>query len=72
MAGVGRAPDELLERAGAADWQERCDAAQGLARYDDERSSLALLRLLTDQADTSPIQVAAEALIRRRDDGAPD
>jgi hypothetical protein len=65
---VPRAPDELIKLAASASWQDRCDAAEALARYDDDRFAHALLRLLTDEADTAPIESAARALIGRRDE----
>jgi HEAT repeat protein len=65
---VRRSHDALLKLATSANWQHRCEAAEGLARHDDEQSACALLRLLTDDTDTAPIQAAAEALIRRRDE----
>jgi hypothetical protein len=65
---VRQTPDELLEFAVSANCRHRCDAAEQLVDYEDDRAARALLGLLTDEQDTAPIQAAAEALIRRRDE----
>jgi hypothetical protein len=68
LVSLPQAPEELFALAKSADWQRRCEAAEALARYDDDQSARALLDLLTDDANPAPIQVAAQALISRRDE----
>ncbi|MBE2317743.1 suppressor of fused domain protein [Solirubrobacter sp. CPCC 204708] len=61
-------PPELVALASSPRWEDRCQAAERLAAYDDEVARQALLRLLTDSEDTAPIQAAAHALIARGDE----
>jgi hypothetical protein len=61
-------PPDLLALAASPRYEDRCTAAERLAAYDDDVAHEALLRLLTDEADTGPVQTAALALIERGDE----
>ena len=53
---------ELLVLAGSADWSDRVVAAECLGGRPEPEARAAIDRLLEDDADTAPIQAAAETL----------
>jgi hypothetical protein len=67
MSAMPTVPPDLLLEARSPRWQERSEAAEALAKFEDVAAADALLVLLHDQADTAPMEAAARALIRRRD-----
>ncbi|MDA0169735.1 suppressor of fused domain protein [Solirubrobacter taibaiensis] len=65
---MGPTPPELIALASSPRWEDRCEAAERLPAYDDDVARKALVRLMTDEENTGPIQVAAHGLLDRGDD----
>ncbi|MEU4424388.1 hypothetical protein AB0F81_27530 [Actinoplanes sp. NPDC024001] len=60
--------EELSRLAGSADYRDRADAGQAMARFVDmPEASQPLQGLLLDAADTFVTHATAEALLRRED-----
>jgi HEAT repeat protein len=59
--------DEALALLESADWEQRLEGVRRLAEFDDPRALEGLGRALYDSGDTSVIEAAASAFLKRFD-----